>query len=169
MIKDLFLLSLLTVTALLFTLTAAATIKLPDAAAAAAMETEEGVVRRPRDAPHRPAAGSVEPPGLSSLQARRKFMITDILNSAADDVDDDDDDEDEAARRRRRAVGPVAAGGGGIDMRLLFPRLPLPPHHPHHRPDSPGDVEHDTDEADTEDGDIAAGRRLPAISFSDCN
>ena len=52
-------------------------------------------------------------PKMSTIQAKRRFMITDILNSAA-----------ENANKEQK----------GLDMRLLFPgvtRLPL-----HHSPDS---------------------------------
>ena len=65
-------------------------------------EEEEGVAEA-RTASH-----------ISSM-ARRRFMITDILNSSLE----------------RRAEAKVAEGGPGawaeqgLDMRLLFPRLPL--------------------------------------------
>ena len=42
---------------------------------------------------------------MSNLQARRRFMITDILNSSLE-------------KREQESAG-------GLDMRLLFPRIPL--------------------------------------------
>ena len=81
---------------------------------------------------------------LSSLQARRRFMITDILNSAV-----------ESAKEQK-----------GLDMRLLFPgvgvgRLPLPhspeglakfnPHGSDIEADS--DNEGDDDQDDNDDND----------------
>lgn len=84
-------------------------------------------------------------PQLSNLQARRRFMITDILNSAV-----------ESAKEQK----------GGLDMRLLFPgvgvgRLPLP-HSPEgltkfnpHSPDIEGDSDNegDDDQDDIDDND----------------
>ena len=77
-------------------------------------------------------------PKMSTIQAKRRFMITDILNSAV-----------ESARDKQ---------GPGLDMRLLFPgsvpRLPLaaapaPGHHEDHDADS--DNEADEDQEDGED------------------
>ena len=84
-------------------------------------------------------------PQLSSLQARRRFMITDILNSAV-----------ESAKEQK-----------GLDMRLLFPgvgvgRLPLP-HSPEglpkfnpHSPDIEADSDNEGDD-DQEDDDNDKG------------
>ena len=70
-------------------------------------------------------------PELSSLQARRRFMITDILNSSLDHTE-------------HRA--------GGLDMRLLFPRLPLDLHHAKDEPQSDTDNEEEQDNGEDEKG-----------------
>ena len=54
-------------------------------------------------------------PKMSTIQAKRRFMITDILNSAV-----------ESARDQQLQQGP------GLDMRLLFPgSVPPTPSHAH--------------------------------------
>ena len=70
-------------------------------------------------------------PKMSTIQAKRRFMITDILNSAV-----------ESARDQQLQQGP------GLDMRLLFP-APAPRHHEDHDADS--DNEADEDQEDGEE------------------
>ena len=83
-------------------------------------------------------------PKMSTIQAKRRFMITDILNSAV-----------ESARDQQLQQGP------GLDMRLLFPgsvpRLPLAPAPapapaPRHHEDHDADSDNEADE-DQEDGE----------------
>ena len=74
-------------------------------------------------------------PQLSSLQARRRFMITDILNSV---------------EVRREEEGAPARG---LDMRLLFPGLP--PARPNTSPDleaESGDEEGEGEDDGSEKG-----------------
>ena len=81
-------------------------------------------------------------PKMSNIQAKRRFMITDILNSAV-----------ENAKEQK-----------GLDMRLLFPgvtRLGPMSHnhenyqklHEHHDPDIEGDSDNDGDDDDQDDAD----------------
>ena len=81
-------------------------------------------------------------PKMSTIQAKRRFMITDILNSAV-----------ESARDQQLQQGP------GLDMRLLFPgsvpRLPpapAPAPAPGHHEDHDADSDNEADE-DQEDGE----------------
>ena len=79
-------------------------------------------------------------PKMSNIQAKRRFMITDILNSAV-----------ENAKEQK-----------GLDMRLLFPgvtRLPMS-HSPEnyqklhdHSPDIEADSDNDGDDDDQDDAD----------------
>lgn len=79
---------------------------------------------------------------ISSIvhQARRRFMITDILSSVGNSIrDEEKDDEDDEVERKP---------SGGLDMRLLFPVLGGQSGH--------GRVDAESgEEADDDDGDDA--------------
>ena len=77
--------------------------------------------------------------GLSSIQARRRFMITDILSSVGNSIREEEKDEEEDEERK-------ASSGHGLDMRLLFPVLGG-----HNRVDAESGEE--ADEDDGEDGE----------------
>jgi hypothetical protein len=86
---------------------------------------------------------------MSSLQqqVRRRFMITDILSSAAAAVVDRNrcgGDTDESGR-----IAQPAASAAALDMRLLFPNLPLGGGGLPERTD----IETDTDNEGEEDGE----------------
>ena len=73
-------------------------------------------------------------PKMSNLQAKRRFMITDILNSAV-----------ENAKEQQ-----------GLDMRLLFPgvtRLPMSHSHHSHSPDLEGDSDNEGEDDQDDDND----------------
>ena len=74
---------------------------------------------------------SADSSDISGLQARRRFMITDILNSSLE-----------------RDRGPP-----GLDMRLLFPRLPLSLGQEAERAEAETDTDNEAEEEDGEHDD----------------
>ena len=87
--------------------------------------------------------------GLSSIQARRRFMITDILSSVGNSIREEEKDEEEEEEERKPS-------GHGLDMRLLFPVLGG--QHSHNRVDAESGEE--ADEDDGEDGERGECGRL---------
>ena len=85
--------------------------------------------------------------GLSSIQARRRFMITDILSSVGNSIREQEKDEDDVEERKP---------SGGLDMRLLFPVLGG--HSGHNRVDAESGEEADEDDGD--DGERGECGRL---------
>ena len=92
--------------------------------------------------------GMREQQQMSSIQARRRFMITDILSSVGNSIREEVKDEEEEDEERKPS-------GHGLDMRLLFPVLGG--HNGHNRVDAESGEE--ADEDDGEDGE--RGEVLP--------
>merc|ERR1712223_529220 len=85
---------------------------------------------------------------ISSIvhQARRRFMITDILSSVGNSIRDEEKEDEEDEEERKPS--------GGLDMRLLFPVLGGQSGH--------GRVDAESgEEADDDDGDDAERCRTP--------
>ena len=101
------------------------------------MAGEEGALEGMREQQH----------GLSSIQARRRFMITDILSSVGNSIREQEKDEDDVEERKP---------SGGLDMRLLFPVLGG--HSGHNRVDAESGEEADEDDGD--DGERGECGRL---------
>ena len=104
--------------------------------------------------------GMREQQQMSSIQARRRFMITDILSSVGNSIREvkdeeevkDEDEEDEERKPSRH----------GLDMRLLFPVLGG--HNGHNRVDAESG-----EEADEDDGEDGERGECYLVSFSSAN
>ena len=83
---------------------------------------------------------------INTIQARRRFMITDILSSVGNSIRESEEKEEEEEERKRRS-------GHGLDMRLLFPVLGG--HNGHNRVES----QESGEEADEDDGEEVDGER----------
>ena len=93
--------------------------------------------------------------GLSSIQARRRFMITDILSSVGNSIREEEKEEEEDEERK-----PSSAHG--LDMRLLFPVLGG--HNGHNRVDAESG-----EEADEDDGEDGERGECGLVSFLSAN
>ena len=99
--------------------------------------------------------GMREQQQMSSIQARRRFMITDILSSVGNSIREKEKDEEEEDEERKPS-------GHGLDMRLLFPVLGG--HNGHNRVDAESG-----EEADEDDGEDGERGECGLVSFLSAN